>query len=325
MSKLKPWLWLPVKLAHDLSAIALQIQAAFLETNVPVWRPLEWRGLNFPNPLGLAGGLDKDAELVEEWWKLGAGFIEVGTVTPLPQGANSGRIMDRDLGAQALWNRMGFPGSGVRAVRENLLDLTRPWPTPIFVNIGKNRQTPNEQAHRDYTSCISQLSGLADAFVINISSPNTAQLRDLLLAENLHAFLSEVLRARDRYAPTTPLLLKISPDMSNFEIEATVPLALALGINGIIATNTTLARSPDSRFPADGGVSGQPLALRAKEVLRILSPLLGEEHLLVSVGGVMSTEDVFERLDLGADLVQIYTALIYQGPGFFKSVARVFS
>lgn len=322
----KPWLLLPAKLAHDLAPLALQFHAFFNGPRTYTWRPLEWRGLHFPNRLGIAGGVDKDGALIEEWWTYGPGFIEVGTVTPEPQGPNDGPIIGRDVESKALWNRMGFPGSGAYAVRDNLNDIIRPWPTPVFVNIGKNRTTPNENASRDYATCIEVLAGYADAFVVNISSPNTKGLRDLLKPETLSAFLGEIVTARDiSRASRTPILLKLSPDMEDEDIQSVARVASQAGVDGFIATNTTLARAPGSPFPAEGGVSGAPLAPRSKHVLGTLVKALGSErqnHLIISVGGVMSPTDVQERLDLGADLVQVYTALIYEGPDFFKHVAR---
>lgn len=324
---MKPWLWIPPKLAHDLSSVALQIYSAlrmgFEDQSIPIWQPLDWRGLHFPNRLGIAGGVDKDAALIDEWWSLGCGFIEIGTITPRAQDPNPGKIIDRNLGELALWNRMGFPGSGVNIVRANLLDVAKPWPTPVFANIGKNRDTMNQNAHLDYQICMNELGDVVDGFIINISSPNTSGLRELLLPSNLKIFLAAVVRARDESpAPKTPLILKISPDMHDEEIARVTETALELGLDGFIATNTTLARSHPSPFPAEGGVSGQPLAQRSKAVLERLAPLLDERHLLISAGGVMSAEDVFERLELGADLVQIYTALIFEGPGFFRRVAK---
>jgi dihydroorotate dehydrogenase len=329
----KPWLLLPPKLAHDLAPIGIQMLSAFQSDPTPVWRPLKWRGLEFKNPLGLAGGVDKDAGLIEEWWKLGAGFIEVGTVTPLAQAANAGKIIDRDVPSGALWNRMGFPGRGVKIARENLLDLPPQRKSPIFVNIGKNRDTPNERAAEDYATCMAEIGELADAFVINISSPNTTGLRDLFREENFAPFLEAIMQARGPQArgqnskQVQPLLLKLSPDLQMSDLTSIVKTSARLGIDGFIATNTTLSRAPGSPFPAEGGVSGQPLAELSKYILRKVIDLLGSARdgkLLISAGGVMTPEDVLERLHLGADLVQVYTALVYEGPGFFRHVARQF-
>jgi dihydroorotate dehydrogenase len=322
---MKPWLFLPPKLAHDLSPVGLKLIAAFCEPHPYEWQPLKRFGLEFQNRVGIAGGVDKDGACIEDWWRLGAGFIEIGTVTPLPQRANKGKIIDRDIENGALWNRMGFPGRGVWHVRENLRDLPPKRVTPIFVNIGKNRATPNEQAAADYIHCIETIGSLADAYVINISSPNTTGLRDLFKAHIFAPFLSSVLQARNENAPGTPVLLKLSPDLNDEDLKLVIETSSRLKVEGFIATNTTLSRAPDSRFPAEGGVSGRPLADRSKYILRRVIELLGKnrsETLVISVGGIMTPEDVKERLALGADLVQIYTALVLEGPLFFRRVAK---
>lgn len=322
---IKPWLYLPASLAHNLAPVALEFHAFFNEPRTYTWKPLNWRKLHFSNRLGIAGGVDKDGENIEAWWTYGPGFIEVGTITPRAQGPNEGKIIDRDRESRALWNRMGFPGSGAYRALENLKDIPRPWHTPIFINIGKNRTTPNEEAVQDYAECIETLTGYADAFVVNISSPNTKGLRELLQPANLRRFLEGVLSARRLHSPGTPLLLKISPDLDDSDLRSVVELSASLGIDGFIATNTTLAREPGSPFPTEGGVSGGPLAQRSKDTLKKLVETLGASKgdlLVISAGGVLSPGDVFERLDLGADLVQIYTALIYEGPCFFEKTSK---
>lgn len=323
---MKPWLLLSPKHAHDLMPIGLQLLSAFRETEIPIWNPLRWRGLEFKNRLGIAGGVDKDGGMIEDWWTFGPGFIEIGTVTPKPQGPNEGRIVDRDIDRRALWNRMGFPSKGAWHVRANLLDLPKERATPIFVNIGKNRTTPNESAANDYIECIDILGDLADAWVVNISSPNTAGLRDLFKPEKFRPFLMAIIEARTmRTQRRAPVLLKLSPDLSSEDLEFVVSTSVKLGIDGFIATNTTLAREPGLKFPTEGGVSGQPLANRSKDVLKKLISLLGSARhdlLIVSVGGVMNAEDVQERISLGADLVQVYSTLIFEGPWFFSRVAE---
>jgi len=323
---MKPWLLLSPQFAHDIAPLALRLGAPFQSDEIPVWQPLDWHGLHFPNRLGLAGGVDKDGELIEEWWAYGIGFAEVGTITPRPQGPNPGVIMNRDLESRALWNRMGFPGSGVDVARENLRDLPPKRRTPVFVNIGKNRETSNDDAVRDYAACMKALDGLADAFVVNISSPNTTGLRELLQPRRFQKFLGGVLAAKNKIeASTTPVLLKVSPDAEDQDLQAIVKVACDLGIDGFIATNTTLAREHGSPFPPEGGVSGAPLAARSKEVLKLIRETTGPNRLIVSVGGVLTSDDVRERLKLGADLVQVYSALIFEGPGFFRHVARAMS
>jgi dihydroorotate dehydrogenase len=287
----------------------------------PEWRPLEWRGLHFPNRLGIAGGVDKNAENIKAWWALGAGFVEIGTVTPLAQKGNTPPVLDRDIEHEALWNRLGFPSEGVKKVRRRLESLKRPFATPIFANIGKNATTPLDQAHTDYLQLLGELSGLIDGFVINISSPNTKGLRELLKPENLRGFLQPIMEARRR----EPMFLKLSPDMQDSELNHALEISSELGIDGWILTNTSQGLRDGLNFPKEGGVSGRPLGPISKETLRKAVRWLGRDRrgrLVVSVGGVMSAEDVTERLELGADLVQVYSALIFEGPLFFRRVAK---
>ena len=329
----KPWLWLPAKVAHDLSPFFLQTRTLVSGAVTYRWRPFTWRGLEFVNRLGIAGGVDKNADSLRAWWTFGPGFIEIGTVTPRPQGPNPGKIMARDPKRSALWNKMGFPSGGMDRVVENLKRVARPYHTPVFVNIGKNRDTSNESAASDYVSCLQTLYSVADAFVINISSPNTKGLRDLLKPENLKGFLVPIVDARNREAARVndgrvrPLLLKLSPDLEQSDLESAINVSLELNLDGWIVSNTTLSREKGMSFPAEGGVSGAPLTALSKDVLRrtvaILGPRKGD-RLLISAGGVMSPSEVQERLDLGADLVQVYSALIFEGPGFFKKVAKYF-
>ena len=326
----KPWLLLSPKMAHDLAPIGLQALATFRKPTVYEWQPLEWQGLKFKNRLGTAGGVDKDGSLVRPWWTFGPGFLEIGTVTPQPQGPNEGRIIDRDLSARAVWNRMGFPGQGAEAVAENLRKLPREHLTPLFINIGKNRSTANENAERDYIECINHLAFAADAFVVNISSPNTSGLCDLFRTDVFKPFLGAIIDARNHQRTKLngrrlPLLLKLSPDLLDEDLNRIIGVSGELGLDGWIATNTTLNRDEGSPFPAEGGVSGLPLAERSKKVLlKVLTAAqpYRKEKLIISAGGVMTPADVSERLAIGADLVQVYAALIYEGPKFFCLVAR---
>ncbi len=334
---LKPWLWLPTKVAHDLSPFYLQARAFMARPVALEWRPLAWRGLRFANRLGLAGGVDKDGSAIPAWWTLGPGFVEIGTVTPRPQGPNPGKIMARDIPRRALWNKMGFPSAGVERVAGHLAKLHRPYHTPVLVNIGKNRSTPNEKAADDYVDCLQRLHDAADAFVVNVSSPNTSGLRELLKPANLSGFLSPILSARDQAGRQRtvdgalrpkPVLLKISPDLTPSDLDNALLVSCELGIDGWIVSNTTLSRRPGSPFPAEGGVSGEPLAELSRRTLVSALKTLGPRRdgkLVVSAGGALSPDDVRERLDLGADLVQVYSALIFSGPGFFRQVADAFS
>jgi dihydroorotate dehydrogenase len=316
----KPWLWLSPQLAHKISPAAIQCMGWFSPSHPPQWQSLTWRNLVFPNRLGLAGGVDKDAANVQAWSGLGSGFVEIGTVTPLPQSANPGLVVDRSLSHEALWNKLGFPSAGLEVVKSRLQKLRRPYPAPLFANIGKNRSTSLEDAPNDYLQLLHGLRGLVDGFVINISSPNTQGLRDLLKPERLHSFLQPILRDK-----TDLTLLKLSPDLSEAELKQALDVSCDLGIDGWVLTNTTLERAHGLTFPTEGGVSGRPLAQKSKEFLKTAIEHLGKRRsgkLIVSVGGVMEPQDVFERLELGADLVQVYSALIFHGPLFFRQVAK---
>ncbi len=320
----KPWLWLSPALAHKLTPAVLNGMSLFDHEAPPEWRSFDWRGLHFPNRLGIAGGVDKDAQNVKAWWSLGAGFLEVGTVTPLPQPGNSPPVVDRDVSHEALWNRLGFPSQGVKRVRERLERLKRPFAAPLFVNIGKNAHTPLDQAQSDYALLLNELRGKTDGFVINISSPNTKGLRELLKPERLRDFLEPIMTALPK-AKREPMFLKISPDLERDELERVLEISHLLGMDGWILTNTSQGLRDGLAFPQEGGVSGRPLASRSKEFLQTTLDILGKNRagkLIVSVGGVMSAEDVNERLEIGADLVQVYAALIFEGPYFFRKVAR---
>jgi dihydroorotate dehydrogenase, subfamily 2 len=326
MSLLKPWLLLPPQWAHDLSPFALPLYSLLHGRKTPEWRSFNWQGLEFKNPVGIAGGVDKNAENISQWWNLGCGFVEIGTVTPRSQSANPGKIMDRDMNLQAMWNKMGFPSHGAEEVFYNLAFYGPNYRTPIFVNIGKNRTTSNKDAVNDYIYLIDKFRPLADAYVVNISSPNTAGLRELQSRENLRNLLAPLIDRVSHFEPT-PILVKLSPDMPEDLLAETVQNCADIGVNGLVLTNTTLGRPANCHFPNEGGLSGAPLRLLSRRALEIAVQSLGNKRkdmLLVSVGGVMSPEDVFERLQMGADLVQIYSALIFHGPHFLLDVARKF-
>ncbi len=280
-------------------------------------------GLTFSSPLGVAAGLDKDAEHFAGLGALGFGFVEVGTITPRRQAPNPAPILARVPGDRALLNRMGFPNKGAEAAARRL-DRPRS-ETVVGVNIGKNRETPLDLAAQDYRRVARVLGPHADYLVLNVSSPNTPGLRDLGSVELLGP-LVEAVREEDR---ATPLLVKISPDLRDQDVDAVADLALALDLSGIIATNTTVSRdglgTPAEEVAADawpegGGVSGRPLKARSLEVLRRLRARAGSELVLISVGGVESADDVWERVLAGATLVQSYTGLVYGGPAWPRTV-----
>lgn len=320
---IKPWLLLPPQWAHDLGPWALPLIASLCEKKDNTWNPKNWRGLEFRNPLGLAGGVDKSGDSLLAWQKLGVGFLEVGTITPLAQKPNPGKILDRNSSQKAVWNKMGFPNAGVEHLQKKLQKIKTQIKVPLFINIGKNRTTPNESASLDYILCLRALNASADAFVINISSPNTSDLRDLLRKENLKRFLQPIVDEKNRQPQKKPLLLKLSPDMEKDSLGEALETSLELDLDGWILTNTTLSRPQGVSFPKEGGLSGQPLKSLSLESLKWATEFLKSrkgDRLLISVGGIESAEDVTTRLQAGADLVQLYSALIFEGPRLFQSL-----
>ena len=279
-------------------------------------------GLTFANPVGLAAGLDKNAVALPVWSALGFGFCEVGSVTALAQPGNPRPRLFRLLKDEAIVNRMGFNNDGAEAVAARLRRLEHDGYRPLFpigINLGKSKVVPLEKAAEDYLASLEQLSMLADYLVVNVSSPNTPGLRGLQEASRLDDLLSALEPGRR----AVPMLLKVSPDLSFAQLDAIVELALKHHLTGIIATNTTTSRAGLSRDPGEaGGLSGRPLAARSLEVLRHLRGALGERLPIVSVGGIASADDVYTRLKLGASLVQLYTSLVYQGPGLVRSINR---
>ncbi len=327
----KPWLWVSPQLAHDLSPLALKLYGRFNSYQTLTWSPFVWRGIEFTNRLGLAGGVDKNASNIEHWWTLGPGFVEIGTVTPQAQPGHRGKRLDRDVAQRSIWNRLGFPSHGVEHVREKLKHLYQPRFTPVFANIGKNATTPLADAARDYITCIEKLSGLVDAFVVNISSPNTEGLRELAKPNNFQRFLEPIVAANNMRKGhrasdiNVPLLIKLSPDTTDEDLANILNTSADLGVDGWILTNSSVGIRDNLSFPVEGGVSGGPLASRSKEILRKTIQILGskrQDRLVVSCGGVLTPQDVFERLEMGADLVQVYSALIFEGPFFFRKVGE---
>lgn len=306
-------------MAHDLAPIGLRLWADIwgAETT-PTHRPFSWKGLQFQNRLGIAGGVDKNATLLQTWQKLGFGFCEIGTVTPMPQEPNPGTIVDRDWSREILWNKMGFPSEGMRDVCARLTCTRSLFQGPVFVNIGKNRNTSAENASADYVQCAEKFLETADAFVVNVSSPNTAGLRGLQSASTIRPLLESVIAA----AKSKPVLVKLSPDMDPQDLLETLDAAGAAGVSGFVLTNTTLDRPQPNPFSKEGGVSGRFVAEKSKKTLQNAVKHLGtvrNQFLITSVGGIFSPEDMTERLELGADLVQVYSALIFQGPGLARS------
>ena len=322
---MKPWLWIPPQIAHDLSPWAVEFYSLFHDERTPLWSSFSWQNLHFKNRLGLAGGVDKNADHLMAWQKIGCGFIEAGTVTLNPQLANPGKIFDRSLIDQALWNKMGFPSAGVEEFYYNARAFKSTSDLPLFINIGKNRDTSTEKASTDYVALIHHLHSVADAFVVNISSPNTKGLRDITQPEVFANFLQPIQQAQHHIEQRKPILLKLSPDLFADDLKRVLDISVEYGVDGFVLTNTTLSRATQKNFSTEGGVSGKPLAELSKKVLYETIRHLGPEKskkLLISVGGVMTAADVFERIALGADLVEVYSALIFSGLHFFRKVAK---
>ena len=322
---------MPAHWSHLLASPCLSIFSSIAGSRKPPhWKSFKWGNLEFPNPLAPAGGVDKSGRQIKAWWALGAGFIEVGTITPLPQKANKGVILKRNIRNQALWNYMGFPGDGVQAVCNRLKALGTQRSTPIFANIGKNRDTVLEESYKDYIQCISVLNPYVDAFVINISSPNTKGLRNLSTPTYLKTLLDQINCHFSSMKDKKPVFIKWSPDMDERDFLNALDQAGAYGVEGHIICNSSqiLGRNlQQCVFSKHGGVSGSPLIDIARQRLMLAHKHLAydrKKYLLISSGGVLKPEDVFERLDIGANLVQVYSALIFDGPHFFLKTKSVF-
>lgn len=282
-------------------------------------------GLRFDNPLGIAAGLDKNAVAVQTWGALGFGHVEVGTVTPEPQPGNPQPRMFRLPADQALINRMGFPGQGAATVAARLAQR-RPHRPIVGVNIGANKASVEAgRAADDYSAALTQLASAADYLTINISSPNTARLRELQGEQALDALVAQVVARRDQLRTRKPLLLKIAPDLTPAEIDAIVAVCLRYGVDGIVATNTTIARPVALRSAAQaetGGLSGMPLRDRATDLIRAIRLSSAGTLPVIGVGGVFSAADVLSKLAAGARLVQVYTGFVYEGPLLARRINR---
>ncbi len=281
-------------------------------------------GLTFKNPVGLAAGLDKDAKAFNELACLGFGFIEIGTLTPKPQLGNEKPRLFRLPKDEALINRMGFNNEGVDAAVARLRN--RKTSVIIGGNIGKNKITANEDALKDYEYCFNALFDVVDYFVINVSSPNTPNLRELQDKEPLTALLNHIQKINNAKLKRKPLLLKIAPDLTNSQLDDIIDIVASTKIDGIVATNTTIAREPLSYPKSEieaigmGGLSGKPLAKRSTEVIAYLKTKSNNAFPVIGVGGIHSPEDAMEKLKAGADLIQLYSGFIYEGPALIKKI-----
>jgi len=321
---LRPLLFkLDAETAHRATLYALGVaqRSGFSQwiARPPADLPTKVFGITFPNPVGLAAGLDKNAEHLDALDALGFGFIEVGTVTPRPQTGNERPRLFRLPQHEAIINRMGFNNAGVDALVRNVQQSS--YHGVLGINIGKNKDTPNEKAVSDYLLCLTRVYELASYVTVNISSPNTQGLRDLQEEATLRRFISVLREAQERlgsqHGRRKPMLLKIAPDLSEAELDAIAEVLLRTGIDGVICTNTTIdhtAVADDPRGSEAGGLSGKPLFDRSTAVLSGMHRRLQERIPLIGVGGILDGSDAAEKMELGASLVQLYSGLIYRGP-----------
>ena len=278
-------------------------------------------GLKFKNPVGLAAGFDKDAKLYKELTNFGFGFIEIGTLTPKGQEGNPKKRLFRLKEDQAIINRMGFNNGGVQEAVERLKSNTN---VLIGGNIGKNKLTPNENAVDDYVICFDALYDYVDYFVVNVSSPNTPNLRELQEKEPLKLLLQTLQNLNLAKPKQKPILLKIAPDLTDSQLLDIIDIVKETKIAGVIATNTTLSREglqSKNKIEA-GGMSGKPLGKRATEVIRFLSEKSNKAFPIIGVGGIHSPEDAIEKFEAGASLIQLYTGFIYEGPALIKKINK---
>jgi len=276
-------------------------------------------GIRFPNPVGLAAGLDKNADHLDALGALGFGFVEVGTTTPRPQPGNDKPRMFRLPRHEAVINRLGFNNDGVDALVRNVRQSS--YRGVLGINIGKNKDTPNEKAVDDYLFCLERVYALASYITVNISSPNTQGLRDLQEEATLRRFIETLREAQERLGSQSgarkPMLLKIAPDLSETELDAIADVLLAAKVDGVICTNTTIDHSAVASDPhgnETGGLSGKPLFARSTAVLRGMRQRVGEQLGIIGVGGVLDGSDAAEKIAAGASLVQLYSGMVYRGP-----------
>jgi dihydroorotate dehydrogenase len=287
----------------------------------------DFLGIQFSNPVGLAAGFDKNAEVYSEFQAFGFSFIEVGTITPLGQPGNPKPRSFRIQADRGLINRMGFNNRGAEMAAGNLA-RKRPKGLVLGGNIGKNTLTPNERAAADYEAVFRTIYQGVDYFVVNVSCPNITDLRALQDQDSLEAILGRILKIREEMDVVKPVLLKISPDLNDRQLDETLDIVSRLGLDGIVATNTTISRkglkTPEKRIRAigDGGMSGAPLTGRSLEMVRIIHEKTGGRLPVIAVGGIMSVRDAMNMIEAGATLIQLYTGFIYEGPGLVRKINK---
>ncbi len=313
-----------IKISQAIPGVSTITRAIFVMRDPRLER--EVFGIKFPNPVGLAAGFDKDARLYKELSNFGFGFIEIGTITPLAQSGNDKPRMFRLPADQALINRMGFNNEGIDVAIHRLKN--RPAGLIVGGNIGKNKITPNEDAVLDYEKCFEALYEYVDYFVVNVSSPNTPNLRALQEKEPLKNLLQHLQTLNSSKPTAKPILLKIAPDLTNEQLDDIIEIVRDTQIAGVIASNTTISRS-SLKTNADvveqigmGGLSGKPLRNRSTEVINYLHEKSNAAFPIIGVGGIHTAEDAIEKLKAGASLIQLYTGFVYEGPALVKAINK---
>jgi len=319
---------LPPEKAHEVSLyIAEKIYGSFLKrflVSKPSSRNENIMGINFPNKLGLAAGFDKNGDYINFITNIGFGFIELGTVTPKPQFGNPKPRIFRVKDDQAIINHLGFNNKGVNYLKNNLLKIDRN--VPIGINIGKNSITKIDKAHEDYEYCMEQIFYLADYITLNISSPNTKDLRNLHLKDYLKFFLKQIKKKHDtlakKYHKHVPLVLKVSPDIQDNDLESFCSIAIDYEIDGIIATNTTIDKSvlSDKSIDIEGGISGKPLLNKSNNVIKAIKDQVDNKIKIIGTGGITSKQSAIDKFECGADLIQMYTGLVYKGTNLIQEI-----
>ena len=308
-----------LKVVHRVPGIGSLIRGVYQVKDKRLERKLF--GLTFPNPVGLAAGFDKDAKLFQELSNFGFGFIEIGTLTPKPQQGNPKKRLFRLPEDQGLINRMGFNNEGVEDV---ISRLKKNRGVLIGGNIGKNKITPNREAVSDYIECFEALFPFVDYFAVNVSSPNTLNLRELQDKEPLTYLLQTLKNLNDTKSRPKPILLKIAPDLTDEQLLDIIEIIDSVKIDGVIASNTTLSREGliSANKSETGGLSGKPVGERSTEIIRFLYEKSNNAFPIIGVGGIHSPEDALNKLNAGASLIQLYTGFIYEGPGVIRKINK---
>ncbi len=318
---------LPAELAHDLAIKALGSPLSILAKTKQIQNPLELMGITFPNPVGLAAGFDKNGDAIHGLSKQGFGFLEIGTITPKPQAGNEQPRLFRLEADEAIINRMGFNNKGIDYLVKRVKNTS--YKGVLGINIGKNKVTPNENAVDDYVHCFEKAHTLCDYITVNISSPNTPDLRELqndqALTDLLTGIKAKQLECEQKDGQYTPTLIKISPDQNEQQLEFMVKQIKALGFDGIICTNTTVDRpkalkSNHKTTLQMGGLSGKPLQEKSNETLRLVRFFAGKNFPIIAVGGIIDKKDALRKFELGADLVQIYTGFVLKGNALINEI-----